>query len=105
MSEPKKKPHYNKGIPHKNTKYSQQLLKELEYDVAVQIKLHLEDLDRRIATEKAAYRPRKNLLLELSKEQATMVKALLPYEVVKPTGESPIDLASERNPTAIKLTK
>ena len=104
MTEPTKKPHYNKGIPHKNTKYSQELLKELEYDVAVQIKAHLEDVERRIATEKAAYKPRKNLLLELSKEQATMVKALLPYALVKPTGEAP---AEENNskPLAIRLTQ
>jgi hypothetical protein len=104
MSEPKKKVSPNKGVPHKNTKYSQQMLKELEYDVAVQIKLHLDDLERRIATEKSAYKPRKNLLLELSKEQATMVKALLPYEVVKPTGDSPME-DIRRAPLAIKLSK
>ena len=104
MTEPKKKPHYNTGKPHKNTKYTQELLKELEYDVAVQIKLHLEDLERRIATEKSAYKPRKTLLLELSKEQATMVKALLPYALIKPTGDSPIDDTS-RKPMAIRLTQ
>jgi hypothetical protein len=103
MDEPTKKPSPNKGVPHKNTKYSQELLKELEYDVAVQIKLHLEDVERRIATEKAAYKPRKNLLLELSKEQATMVRAILPYHVVKPTGDSPVE-ETRRAPMAIKLT-
>lgn len=101
MDEPKK-PHYNTGKPHKHTKYSRELLAELQYDVAEQIKLHLEDIERRIVTENAAYKPRKTLLLELSKEQATMVKALLPYELVKPTGDNPIDTTT-RKPVAITL--
>ena len=102
MDEPKK-PSPNLGVPNKFTKYSRDLLEELQYDVAEQIKLHLDDIERRIATEQAAFKPRKTLLLELSKEQAQMVKALLPYELVKPTGDNPIDTTA-RKPTAIKLT-
>lgn len=72
--------------------------------VAFQIKLHLEDIERRIATEKAAYRPRENLLLERSKEQATMVKALLPYEPVKPSADTVDEEQTNRKPMAITLT-
>ena len=73
--------------------------------VAFQIKLHLEDIERRIATEKAAYRPRENLLLERSKEQTTMVKALLPYELVKSPTDTVDEEQTNRNPMAITLTK
>ena len=73
--------------------------------VAFQIKLHLEDIECRIAAEKAAYRPRKNLLLERSKEQTTMVKALLPYELVKSPTDTVDEEQTNRNPMAITLTK
>ena len=83
--------------------YSQDIFKELKFDVLEHLHKHYEDVTRRLADEQACIKPRKGLCLELVKEQSATMKSLLMYSTIRPTNDPDTDDTAPRKPVAITL--
>jgi hypothetical protein len=85
------------------SKYSQDIFKELKFDVLDELHKHYADVSRRLADEQACIKPRKGLCLELVKEQSKKMASLLMYSALRPTNDPDEADTAARNPAVIKL--
>ena len=85
------------------TRTTIQALEEAKFDVALEFKKHIQDVDARIEAEENKNKTSKAILQALLKEREQTYLALLPYEFKKP--EKRIEVADEAPlPTmAVKL--
>ena len=76
----------------------------ISFDVAVEIKSHLVDVDDRIRAEEAKNKPSKVILESYLKEREQMLSAIIPFQFQKPKTEVIVEEEPEGPPRAITLT-
>ena len=85
------------------TKNTIQVFEELGFDVAKEIKKHIEEVSERIEIEQAKNKPSKVILETLLKERENMLQALIPYQYKTPEKKVVVEEEAKK-PVAVTLS-